>query len=82
MAKLYKCKYLSDIAGATNSTYTTLPLLQNTDFRLHILCGVTPIGSSPSNTVAITVNNPTVTSTTPATRCGVGTVSLSANAHL
>jgi hypothetical protein len=39
----------------------------------------TPIGSSPSNTVAITVNNPTVTSTTPATRCGVGTVSLSAS---
>ena len=70
----------SDIAGATNSTYTTLPLLQGTDFRLHILCGVTPIGSSPSNTVAITVNNPTITSTTPATRCGVGTVTLSANA--
>ncbi|MEI2708513.1 MAG: hypothetical protein V9E96_05775 [Chitinophagaceae bacterium] len=37
------------------------------------------LASSPSNTVAITVNNPTVTSTTPATRCGVGTVNLAAS---
>jgi hypothetical protein len=37
------------------------------------------LASSPSNTTTITVNNPTVTSSTPGTICGVGTVNLAAS---
>jgi len=68
----------SDIAGATYTPFTTADFSSSTDFRLVVKCGGTPIAASPSNTVTVTVNNPSITSTTPATRCGTGTVNLSA----
>lgn len=70
----------SNISGGTTSPFTTASFSTATDFRLVVSCGGTPIGSSPSNTIAITVNSPTVASTTPATRCGTGTVTLGATA--
>lgn len=70
----------SNISGATTTPYTTASFSTATDFRLVVSCGGTPISVSPSNTIAITVNNPSVTGTTPASRCGTGTVNLVAAA--
>jgi hypothetical protein len=70
----------ADIAGATTIPYTTGTISASTDFRLVIKCGGTPIAGSPSNVLSVTVNNPQVLTTTPGSRCGVGTVGLSATA--
>ena len=68
----------TDITNGTTIPFTTDTISAPTDFRLVIRCGGTPISSSPSNTVSLAINNPQITSTTPATRCGVGQVTLSA----
>jgi len=72
---------ITPITGATSSTYTP----NATDLgngTLYVVCTLTPSCGSQmvsSNEVTVNVTNPTVT-TTPDTRCGVGTVSLGASA--
>lgn len=68
----------ADISGATTIPYTTGALTASTDFRLVVKCGGTPIASSPSPVVSVTVNNPQITSSTGASRCGPGTLTLTA----
>jgi hypothetical protein len=68
----------SDITGGTTAPFTTAAITASTDFRLVVKCGGVAIASSPSNTVSLTVNNPAIVSSTPGTRCGVGTVDLTA----
>ena len=66
----------TDIPGANSATYA--PTVNTTSyFRAEIR---NSLGASclQSNEVLITVNNPAVTGTAPATRCGVGTVTLGA----
>ena len=76
----------SDIAGATSATFTTSTFTSSTDFRCEISCGDlvanggSPITINNSVPVTVTVNNPTIASTVPASRCGTGTVTLSATA--
>ncbi|MFN8155127.1 MAG: hypothetical protein U0Y08_12620, partial [Bacteroidia bacterium] len=66
------------LAGATNpSSANTGALSANTYFRLEVTCSNTS-QMTPSNEILITVNNPQLTSTTPGSRCGVGTVNLAA----
>jgi hypothetical protein len=65
------------IPGATTPTYTTGPLTSTTYYQAQVTC-VNGNLSAQSNTVSVIVDNPTVLTTTPGTRCGVGTVSLSA----
>lgn len=66
----------ADISGATTVPYTTNVIAANTDFRLIVKCGGTPITGSPSNVVTVIINNPQVVSTIPGNRCGPGTVIL------
>jgi hypothetical protein len=68
----------TDIPGATTLPYTTASFNQSTDFRLAVQCNATPIASSPSPVLAVMVNNPQVTGTTPNYHCGPGTVTLQA----
>ena len=63
------------IAGATNPTYTTPVLNSDASYFLRITCA-NGGGSSDSNTVSVPVYNPLVASTTPATRCGPGALTL------
>lgn len=62
------------IDGATASTLTLLPTA-DAHYRAQVTCGGTE--TTASNPVLIAFSN-SVTSTTPATRCGVGEVTLSA----
>ncbi|MBS1734217.1 MAG: right-handed parallel beta-helix repeat-containing protein, partial [Bacteroidetes bacterium] len=68
----------SDIVGQTNAMGATSGTINTTTyFRLKVTCGAS-IGYS-SNTLQVIVNNPQVLSATPsATRCGTGTVTLTA----
>jgi hypothetical protein len=67
----------TNIASATNATYTTPTLTTTTYYKMVIkdasgnVCSSLPIDT-------IVVNNPTITGNTPASRCGTGTVNLSA----
>ena len=68
------------ISGATSATLSTGALTANTSYY----CAVTCSNNSEtvnSNTVIITVQDPQITATTPAGRCGTGTVSLAATAN-
>ncbi|WP_396141900.1 GEVED domain-containing protein, partial [Flavobacterium sp.] len=68
------------ISGATTATLSTGALTANTSYY----CAVTCSNNSEtvnSNTVIITVQDPQITATTPAGRCGTGTVSLGATAN-
>ncbi|RYZ53715.1 MAG: hypothetical protein EOP49_06715, partial [Sphingobacteriales bacterium] len=66
----------TEITGATNPTYTVTPAV-TTYYRATVTCGGTL--TATSNPVMVTfVNN--VTATTPAQRCGTGTLSLAAAA--
>ena len=68
------------ISGATSATLSTGALTANTSYY----CAVTCSNNSEtvnSNTVIITVQDPQITATTPAGRCGTGTVSLGATAN-
>ncbi|WP_345088794.1 GEVED domain-containing protein [Flavobacterium chungnamense] len=65
------------ISGATNTTFTS-PVLSSPETYF---CRVTCTNSglyADTNTINIGVNAPSVDSTTPAGRCGLGTVNLSA----
>ncbi|RYD54459.1 MAG: hypothetical protein EOP56_19155, partial [Sphingobacteriales bacterium] len=65
------------IAGATNPTFTTPVLTSPETYHIRVTCAN---GGSFSESAPITigVNNPTVTATTPNSRCGAGTVTLGA----
>ena len=65
----------NDIAAATSNVYSLNPT-QNAIYR----CKITACNGNPSFSSEVPVNFAnTVTSTTPAARCGIGTVSLSAS---
>lgn len=66
----------TDIASATSSSYTATPTT-NTYYRVVVTCSNTS-QSAPTAGFQVTVNSPTITSTTPATRCGIGTTTLQA----
>lgn len=67
------------IAGATATTYTTPVLSAAESYYFKTTCTNSGL-SVDSNTVSIGVNNPEVLTTIPNSRCGVGTVDLSATA--
>jgi hypothetical protein len=65
--------------GATTGSYTT-PVLSNTTYYI---CVVTCTGSglsAPSTEAFVTVNNPQILTTTPASICGTGSAALQATA--
>ncbi len=66
----------NDISGANALTYTTPTINATTYYKLVLnLNGST---CTESNVATIVVNSPSVTTTTPATRCGIGTATLAA----
>ena len=67
----------SDIASANGTTYTTPTLTANAYYRV-IVKNSANADCLTSNVITITINNPSISATTPATRCGAGTVTLSA----
>ena len=74
----------TDIAGATTATYTYSGLTATSYFRCEISCGDlvanggSPITINNSTPVLVNVNSPSFASTTPGSRCGTGTVTLTA----
>ncbi len=64
------------ITGATGQDYTTPVLTTSTRYRVVIYCGSSVL--TTTTPITINVNNPSLTSTTPATRCGYGQVTLNA----
>ena len=67
------------VSGATATTLATGNLTANASYYCVTSCSAG--GSETSNTVAITVANPLITGSTPAGRCGKGTVTLDATAN-
>ncbi len=68
-----------DIVGATNpATYNTGIISATRYYRLRVFC--TSLGSSVSNAQTISVGTYSISGSTGATRCGVGTVTLGATA--
>ncbi|AWI25645.1 Ig-like domain-containing protein [Flavobacterium pallidum] len=66
----------SDVSGATADTMISSPINAPTDFRL----GIASCGGTVGYTNPVTVNlTNSISSTSGATRCGVGTVSLTAS---
>lgn len=62
--------------GTGTASYTPASALnQTTYFQAMVSCGATTVYS---NVMTITVNNPQVLTTTPASRCGIGSVTLGA----
>jgi parallel beta-helix repeat protein len=61
--------------GTNSATYSPVAVSQTTWYRALTFCNA---NNASSNVVEIVVNTPIVTSTTPGTRCGIGTVTLSA----
>ncbi|HRN95614.1 MAG TPA: hypothetical protein PL084_12900, partial [Chitinophagales bacterium] len=70
----------SPIAGATGFTYTSGPLNANIDYRVAVICNNIGGGTAHTNVVSIVVANPQLLTTAGATRCGTGTVNLTATA--
>jgi hypothetical protein len=66
----------SDISAATSNSYTTPAITQNAYYKLIIRDGAGTTCSALLQPVIVT--NPQVTGTTPASRCGAGTVRLAA----
>ncbi|MFY8009612.1 MAG: GEVED domain-containing protein [Flavobacterium sp.] len=69
----------SPVSGANSTSLSTGALTANAYYYCIVSCSEG--GSSTSNTVAITVSNPLITGSTPAGRCGTGTVILGAAAN-
>ncbi|MFB9090022.1 GEVED domain-containing protein, partial [Flavobacterium paronense] len=63
------------ISGATATPYTTAAVTVTTYYKYVVTCTNGP-ASADSNTVTVTVNNPTVSGLQDVSRCGPGTVSL------
>jgi hypothetical protein len=68
------------ISGATNTTYTT-PALTGGTYTYYCVVSCSAGGSYTTNTVTLTVSDPQITGSTPAGRCGTGTLSLAATAN-
>jgi len=68
----------TDIAGATNATLAIATLTTTTHYRLQVKCNSTVVATSAPDTVI--VNTPVQPTGTGASRCGPGTVQLSATA--
>ena len=66
----------TDISGANTITYTLTAMPLST--RYYRLVATCDINTSISSEIMATVDNPQMTNTTPATRCGPGTVNLNA----
>jgi len=69
------------IPNATGFSHNSGPLSANTDFRVEVTCNNPGGGSGYTNVKTIVVNNPQLVSTSGATRCGTGTVTLTATAN-
>ncbi|RYE22159.1 MAG: hypothetical protein EOP51_13910, partial [Sphingobacteriales bacterium] len=67
----------TNIGSANGVSYTTAIIIATTWYRAQVLNSSSSLCLT-SNTVMITVNSPSVTGTTTASRCGNGTVNLSA----
>ena len=67
------------ISGQTSATLSTGSLTVDTQYYCTVTCAESGLTAN-SNTVAVTVANPLITGSTPAGRCGTGTVSLGATA--
>ncbi|MBK7968218.1 MAG: T9SS type A sorting domain-containing protein [Bacteroidetes bacterium] len=61
--------------GTNSATYSPITVTQTTWYRALTVCNA---NDAASNVVEIIVNTPLITSTIPGTRCGIGTVGLSA----
>jgi hypothetical protein len=69
----------TNLIGESNPSNTNPPIINQTTFyRLRVACGSGSAGYS--NTIKIEVKNPSITNTIPASRCGNGTLTLTANA--
>jgi hypothetical protein len=68
------------VSGATSASLSTGSLTVNTSYYCAVTCTNTN-ETVNSNTVAITINDPLITASTPAGRCGTGTVTLEATAN-
>lgn len=66
----------TDIIGATGTSYTTPVLTTTTYYKAIIRNGSGAVCLSPQYTLI--VNHPSITGTTPGSRCGIGTVTLGA----
>ena len=66
----------TNISGATGLTYSATPSA-NTYYRVVVTCTNTSQSANTAS-VMVTVSNPSITSTTPGVRCGIGPVVLSA----
>jgi hypothetical protein len=70
----------NDIASANGVTYTTPTTSTTTYYRAQVKVGTNICTTTNSDTLI--VNNPLLLTTTPATRCGTGTVTLGATSSL
>lgn len=80
----YELQFSANIGGP----YVTQQTQPNTDFivstpvsgyyRIRILCSGTPVPSVTWTPVAVSISNPSITSTTDASQCGPGILTLSA----
>ena len=68
----------TDITGATNFTHSLTNLTASMDYRMQVTCTNGAGGTAFSTPVSVTVTNPQVLTTAPATRCGYGTLDLGA----
>src|SRR5690606_39085529 len=68
----------SPISGSSGHNYTATGLTIDMDFRAAVTCTNPGGGTAYSNVISVMVINPLITGSTGATRCGVGSVSLSA----
>lgn len=68
------------ISGQTSATLSTGSLTVDTQYYCMVTCAESGL-SANSNTISLTIFNPILTGTTPAGRCGTGTVSLGATAN-
>ena len=70
----------SPVSGATTASLSTGTLTAAAYYNCTVTCATSGL-SATSNTVAITVSDPQITGSTPAGRCGTGTVALAATAN-
>ncbi|GAA4038577.1 hypothetical protein GCM10022386_25560 [Flavobacterium cheonhonense] len=68
------------ISGETSATLSTGSISADAYYNCVVTCSESGL-TATSNTVALTVFNPIVTDSTPAGRCGTGTVTLGATAN-
>ncbi|HTN47337.1 MAG TPA: GEVED domain-containing protein, partial [Flavipsychrobacter sp.] len=70
----------TDIPGANMDTFTAVGVNSGTDFRARVTCTSPGGGTTYSNIKTVIVNNPTLISNIPGSRCGTGSVALYAQA--